>query len=60
MSLHGGSVSDEGGSGGSNGGDSSGSRCCEYTDIFPFSSLLSIVSITFLISLRSIYLKHTI
>ena len=36
--------------------------CCEYTDIFPFSFsfLLSIVSITFLISLQSIYLKHTI
>ena len=33
--------------------------CCEYTDIFPFFSLLSIVSITFLIYFRSIYLKHT-
>ena len=29
--------------------------CCEYTDIFPFFSLLSIVSITFLIYFRSIY-----
>ena len=34
-------------------------HCCEYTDIFPFFSLLSIVSITFLIYFRSIYLKHT-
>ena len=33
--------------------------CCEYTNIFPFFSLLSIVSITFLIYFRSIYLKHT-
>ena len=34
-------------------------HCCEYTNIFPFFSLLSIVSITFLIYFRSIYLKHT-
>ena len=33
--------------------------CCEYTNIFPFFFLLSIVSITFLIYFRSIYLKHT-
>ena len=36
-----------------------GGICCEYTNIFPFFSLLSIVSITFLIYFRSIYLKHT-
>ena len=34
--------------------------CCEYTDIFPFSPLLFIVSITFLISFRSYYLNHAI
>ena len=34
--------------------------CCESTDIFPFSPLLFIVSITFLISFRSYYLNHAI
>ena len=34
--------------------------CCEYTDIFPFSPLLFIVLITFLISFRSYYLNHAI
>ena len=34
--------------------------CCEYTDMFPFSPLLFIVSITFLISFRSYYLNHAI
>ena len=34
--------------------------CCEYTNIFPFSPLLFIVSITFLISFRSYYLNHAI
>ena len=34
--------------------------CCEYTDIFSFSPLLFIVSITFLISFQSYYLNHAI